>query len=59
MYNFGSPRVGNAKFVEAYNAAVPNSWRIANKNDVVTNVREGGACMLQPISKNTTRCHKW
>lgn len=38
MYNFGSPRVGNQQFVDEYNKMLPNSWRVANKNDVVTNI---------------------
>ncbi len=38
MYNFGSPRVGNAKFVETYNKLVVDSWRIFNKNDIVSSV---------------------
>jgi len=35
MYNFGSPRVGNPKFVQAYNEVVSNSVRIVNTNDIV------------------------
>ncbi len=40
MYNFGSPRVGNAAFAKAYNAAaaVPDSWRVTNKLDVIPRV---------------------
>jgi predicted lipase len=36
MYNYGSPRVGNDKFVEHFNAKVPNSWRIKNDYDLVS-----------------------
>ena len=35
MYNFGSPRVGNLKFVQAYNEVIDNSVRIVNTNDIV------------------------
>ena len=38
MYNFGSPRVGNGVFAEAYDAAVPDTWRIVNADDVVARV---------------------
>ena len=43
MYNFGSPRVGNRAFADAYNAAVPKSWLITNSRDVIPTVpRLGG-----------------
>lgn len=35
MMNFGSPRVGNRAFCRAYNALVPNSFRIVNGSDLV------------------------
>jgi triacylglycerol lipase len=35
MYNFGSPRVGNSKFVQVYNEVIDNSIRIVNTNDIV------------------------
>jgi triacylglycerol lipase len=35
MYNFGSPRVGNPKFVQSYNEIISNSVRIVNTNDIV------------------------
>jgi triacylglycerol lipase len=35
MYNFGSPRVGNPKFVQVYNEIIQNSIRIVNTNDIV------------------------
>ena len=38
MYNYGSQRVGNAAFARAYNAAVPDSWRVTNKLDVIPRV---------------------
>jgi len=38
MYTYGAPRVGNVKFVEEFNALVPDSWRITNKNDIVPTV---------------------
>ena len=34
-FTYGSPRVGNIKFAEAYNAIIPNTFRIANTNDVI------------------------
>ena len=36
MYSFGSPRVGNKLFAEAYDALVPDSFRIVNKGDPVS-----------------------
>jgi len=35
MYNFGSPRVGNPVFRNAYNELVPNSFRIVVDGDIV------------------------
>jgi predicted lipase len=35
MMNFGSPRVGNRGFCRAYNALVPNSFRVVNGADLV------------------------
>jgi predicted lipase len=55
MYNFGSPRVGNAAFARAYNQSVPNSWRITNKLDVIPRVPRlmgyshvGNSCSVMP-----------
>jgi triacylglycerol lipase len=36
LYNYGSPRVGDPGFTEAYNHLIPNSYRIINLCDVVT-----------------------
>ena len=38
MYNFGSPRVGNRTFADAFNEAVRESWRIVCRKDLVTTV---------------------
>lgn len=38
MYNYGSPRVGNTEFATAFDAAVPDSWRVVNSDDVVARV---------------------
>ncbi len=38
MYNYGSPRVGNAAYARLHNAAVPDSWRITNRLDVIPRV---------------------
>jgi hypothetical protein len=38
MYNYGSPRVGNNVFAKAYDAAVPNTWRVINTKDVIPRV---------------------
>jgi hypothetical protein len=35
LCTFASPRVGNMAFVERFNQLPINSWRIANKNDLV------------------------
>ena len=55
MYNYGSPRVGNAAFACAYNESVPNSWRITNKLDVIPRVPRlmgyshiGNSCSVTP-----------
>ena len=37
-YSFGSPRVGNEAFCEAFNALVPTCYRFANAKDAVTSV---------------------
>ncbi|XP_062184160.1 uncharacterized protein LOC133888069 [Phragmites australis] len=48
MYNFGSPRVGNRKFAEVYNAKVKDSWRIVNHRDIVPTVpRLMGYCHVE------------
>jgi len=38
VYTFAAPRVGNPVFVAAYNKAVPQSFRIANKDDIVVHL---------------------
>ncbi len=38
LYTFASPRVGNPLFAEALDAAVPRSYRIANRQDLVTHL---------------------
>jgi hypothetical protein len=38
VYNYGSPRVGNAVFAAEFNARVPNCWRVTNRADAVTQV---------------------
>eukprot|EP00960_Hanusia_phi_P034420 751054-Hanusia_phi.AAC.1 len=38
MYNFGSPRVGNLKFVQLFNQLVPEAFRVVNDADVVARV---------------------
>ena len=38
MYNFGSPRVGNEKFVYEYNRWVSDSFRLVNEADAVPRV---------------------
>jgi len=38
MYSFGAPRAGNKVFAAAYNACVPDSWRITNSNDIIPTV---------------------
>jgi predicted lipase len=35
VYTFASPRVGDKVFAGTYDGLVPNSWRIANLNDIV------------------------
>ncbi|KAI3983178.1 hypothetical protein MKX01_039669 [Papaver californicum] len=51
MYNFGSPRVGNRRFVEIYNEKVKDSWRIVNHRDIIPTIpRLMGYChVVQPI----------
>jgi hypothetical protein len=38
MYNYGSPRVGNAAFAQEYNDLVPDSFRLVNTYDGVPRV---------------------
>lgn len=38
MYNYGSPRVGNAAFVELFNREVEEAFRVVNDADVVARV---------------------
>ncbi|KAL6903678.1 hypothetical protein ACP4OV_004491 [Aristida adscensionis] len=50
MYNFGSPRVGNRRFAEVYNAPpkVKDSWRIVNHRDIIPTVpRLMGYCHVE------------
>lgn len=35
VYTFASPRVGDKVFAGIYDSLVPNSWRIANLNDII------------------------
>ncbi|VFQ88698.1 unnamed protein product [Cuscuta campestris] len=51
MHNFGSPRVGNKKFVELYNEKVKDSWRAVNHRDIIPTVpRLMGYChVAQPV----------
>ncbi|KAG9446803.1 hypothetical protein H6P81_012931 [Aristolochia fimbriata] len=51
MYNFGSPRVGNRRFVEVYNEKVKDSWRVVNHRDIIPTVpRLMGYChVAQPV----------
>lgn len=36
VYTFASPRVGGKVFAGTYDSLVPDTWRIANRNDLVT-----------------------
>jgi predicted lipase len=36
VYTFASPRVGDKVFAGTYDNLVPNSWRVSNLNDIVT-----------------------
>jgi predicted lipase len=36
VYTFASPRVGDKVFAGTYDGLVPNTWRVANLNDIVT-----------------------
>jgi len=38
VYTFASPRVGDKVFAGTYDGLVETSWRIANQNDIVTNL---------------------
>jgi hypothetical protein len=57
VYTFGSPFVGDAVFAQTYNSAVSNSWRIANHDDIVTDLPRGGYVQvntLVPIDSSTS-----
>lgn len=51
MYNFGSPRVGNRRFTDLFNAKVKDSWRVVNHRDIIPTVpRLMGYChVAQPV----------
>jgi len=36
LYNFASPRTGDENFAKVFNRLVPNTYRIANRKDLVT-----------------------
>lgn len=42
MYNFGCPRIGNRSFIKLYNKIIPNSYRVVNDDDTVTNLPKFG-----------------
>lgn len=42
MYNFGSPRVGNAVFTHQYNQQLPDSFRVVVDGDIVCGIPKGG-----------------
>lgn len=42
MYNFGSPRVGNASFAQLYDRLVPNSFRVVVDGDIVSGLPPSG-----------------
>lgn len=41
-YTYGSPRVGNVRFAEAYQAALPNSVRVWNRYDTIPDLPAAG-----------------
>ncbi|KAM3368571.1 hypothetical protein ACQJBY_016841 [Aegilops geniculata] len=48
VYNFGSPRVGNRRFADVYNAKVKDSWRVVNHRDIIPTVpRLMGYCHVE------------
>lgn len=38
LYNYGSPRVGSASFKAAFDAAIPDAWRVINAADIIPRV---------------------
>ena len=38
VYTFASPRVGDPAFAERFNAECPDTWRVVNTEDLITNV---------------------
>jgi triacylglycerol lipase len=38
LYTFASPRVGDPAFAHRFNAECPETWRVANTEDLITNV---------------------
>ncbi len=38
LYNYGSPRVGSAAFKAAFDAAIPDAWRVINAADIIPRV---------------------
>jgi len=35
LYTLGCPRVGNVRFIKAFNELVPDCWNVINSNDIV------------------------
>jgi triacylglycerol lipase len=38
VYTFASPRVGDPAFADQFNLGCPDTWRVANTEDLITNV---------------------
>lgn len=53
LYSFGSPRVGNRAFSDLFNIAVPRSFRVVLRNDVVT-VRPPGLAICYHNSRRAS-----
>lgn len=45
VYTFASPRLGDPTFAERYNAECPDTWRVVNTEDLITNVPPSTSAM--------------
>jgi triacylglycerol lipase len=53
LYTFASPRVGNPKFVKAFDTYGISCYRIANSEDIVTHLPPNSGKLLGPEMKNS------
>lgn len=58
MYNFGSPRVGNAPFAQLFDKFVPDGFRVVVDGDIVSSVPYSNAG-FKHVFKNNIYIYKY